>query len=178
MDVTLVVWRLRGMCKRVIVEGGGHSWRAEGWEGCASVLLSRGEGIPGELRVSTFNSNSSLSFWSFSGWSCWSKERADDAVSSIAMGNEEAASTIADLSLDDWVDCLVDRLYGAGLLCSSRLRSPWRYALEGKSHWKSGSNTFLDLRLGCAPGESDITTKKSMEKKDGNEMRLQTTRWL
>ena len=58
------------------------------------MLLSRGEGIPGVLRVSTFNSNSSLSFWCFSGSSCWSKERADDAVSSIAMGDEEAASTI------------------------------------------------------------------------------------
>ena len=148
-------WMLRLLC--------------QGWERSASVLLSREEGIPGMLRVSTFNSNSGLSFWSFSGWSCWSKERADDAVLSIAMFDEEAASTIADLSLDDWGDCLVNRLYVAGLLCSFRLRSPWRNALEGKSHWKSGSNTFLDLRLGCAPGESDIATKKSMEKKVGNE---------
>ena len=61
--------------------------------------------------------------------------------------------------------CLVDWLNVTGLLCSSRLRSSWRNAPEGNSYWKSGSNTFLDMRLGRAPAESDIATRKSVEKK-------------
>ena len=131
-----------------------------------TLVASRLGGLRSILKiVSTFNSNSSLSFWSLSSWSCWSKETADEAVSSIAMGDEEAESAVADLRLDDWVECLVDWLYVAGLLCSSRLRSSWRNALKGNSCWKSGSNTFLDLRLGRAPAERDIATKKSVEKK-------------
>ena len=158
------------------------SWR----EGSANVLSG---GRSWQLIVSTFNSNSSLSFLSWTSWSCWSKERADEAVSSIVMGDEETESAAADLGLDDWVDCLVDWSYVAGLLCSLILISSWRNTLKGNSYWKCGSNTFLDLRLGRAPAESDITTKGAWRKRKrewlrayasslrfSEKMRRQTTR--
>ena len=106
IEVTLVVSRLGGFAA---------SWR----EGFASMLLGRRGGVPGGLELEL-----SIPIWAYP-CGAWAAEAANqkreqaNAVSSIAMSNEEAASTIADLSLDDWVNCLVDWLYVGGLLCKN-----------------------------------------------------------
>ena len=47
----------------------------------------------------------------------------EDDVPSVAIGDEETGGTVADLDLEDLVDCLVDGLNITGLFCSSKSRS-------------------------------------------------------